>query len=53
MDRLCLIGRTDEGLRQMGRILDELDEKNAQAGILGRDAAPLVPVVYTPAGRAE
>lgn len=32
MDRLCLIGRTDEGLHQMGRILDELDEKNAQAG---------------------
>ena len=32
MDRFCLLGRTDEGLRQMGRILDELDEKNAQAG---------------------
>lgn len=31
MDEHCLIGRTDDGLRKMGRVLDELDERNAQA----------------------
>ena len=31
MDKFCLLERTDEGLRQMGRILDKLDEKNLQA----------------------
>ena len=32
IDKFCLLERTDEGLHQMSRILDELDEKNAQAG---------------------
>ena len=32
MDRLCLLGRTDEGLREMDVLLDELDEKNARIG---------------------
>ena len=31
MDEHCLLGRTTEGLQAMGRLLDELDEKNAQA----------------------
>ena len=30
MDKFCLLERTDGGLHQMGRILDELDEKNVQ-----------------------
>ena len=32
MDKFCLLERTDEGLNQVGCILDELDEKNARAG---------------------
>ena len=32
MDEHCLLGRTDEGLREMGRLLDQLDEKNARIG---------------------
>lgn len=32
MDERCLLGRTDEGLRGMSRILDDLDEKDAQPG---------------------
>ena len=32
MDKRCLLGRTAEGLHGLGRLLDELDEKNAQAG---------------------
>lgn len=31
MDKFCLLERTDEGLHQMSRFLDELDEKNPQA----------------------
>ena len=31
MDEHCLLGRTEEGLQEMGRLLDELDEKNARA----------------------
>ena len=32
MDERCLLGRTDEGLREMDVLLDELDEKNARIG---------------------
>lgn len=32
MDEHCLLGRTAEGLEAMGRLLDELDEKNARIG---------------------
>ena len=32
MDEHCLLNRTDDGLRKMDRVLDELDEKNAQVG---------------------
>lgn len=32
MGERCLLGRTDEGLREMLRLLDELDERNARAG---------------------
>ena len=32
MDERCLLGRTAEGLQAMERLLDELDEKGAQAG---------------------
>ena len=32
MDERCLLGRTDEGLREMDDLLDELDEKNARIG---------------------
>ena len=32
MDKFCLLNRTDEGLRKMSRVLDTLDEKNAQVG---------------------
>ena len=32
MDERCLLGRTAEGLEAMGRLLDELDEKNARIG---------------------
>ena len=31
MDERCLLGRTAEGLQEMARLLDELDEKNARA----------------------
>ena len=31
MDEHCLLGRTEEGLQEMGRLLDELDEKSARA----------------------
>lgn len=31
MDERCLLGRTAEGLEEMARLLDELDEKNARA----------------------
>ena len=32
MGERCLLGRTDEGLRETLRLLDELDERNALAG---------------------
>ena len=32
MDEHCLLGRTAEGLQALVRLLDELDEKNAQVG---------------------
>ena len=32
MDEHCLLGRTEEGLREMVCLLDELDEKNARIG---------------------
>ena len=32
MGERCLLGRTDEGLRETLRLLDELDERNARAG---------------------